>query len=141
MNETHAPRRIGRSIIALLGGFVAVVILSIGTDVVLHVTGIFPALGQPMSSALFGLATAYRTLYAVLGSYVTARLAPDRPMGHALVGGAIGLVLATIGAVTTWNRPALGPHWYPVALIVTALPCAWAGGKVRVIQLRGRASV
>ncbi len=73
-------------------------------------------------------------VYGVVGSYVTARLAPDRPMGHALVGGLIGLALSTLGAVVTWNKD-LGPHWYPLALIVTAMPTAWLGGKLRVMQL------
>jgi len=134
LTETHTPRRIGRSIGALLAGFVAVVVLSLGTDLALHATGVFPALGQRMSDALFVLATSYRTLYSVVGSYVTARLAPDRPMGHALVGGLIGVALSTLGAVVTWNKD-LGPHWYPLALIVTAMPTAWLGGKLRVMQL------
>jgi peptidoglycan/LPS O-acetylase OafA/YrhL len=122
-------RRLGRSAWALFAGFLVVVVLSIGTDVVLHATSVFPPLGQPMSDALFLLATAYRTVFAVLGSAVTARLAPYRPMQHALLGGAVGLVLATIGAAATWNNgPEFGPHWYPVSLIVTALPCAWLGG-------------
>jgi hypothetical protein len=86
-----------------------------------------------MSDALFVLATAYRTVYAVTGSYLTARLAPNRPMQHALLGGVIGLVLATVGAVATWNQgPEFGPHWYPLALVATALPCAWAGGRLYV---------
>ena len=135
MSETQPARSIGRSIGALLAGFVVVVILSLGTDLALHAAGIFPPLGQIMSNALFLLATAYRTVYAVVGSFITARLAPDRPMGHALVGGGIGLVLAAVGAVVTWNKD-LGPHWYPLALIVTALPCAWVGGKLRLMQLR-----
>ena len=80
-----------RSILAVVAGFVVVVILSIGTDKVLSVAGIFPTNGQVMSSGLFGLATFYRTLYGVLGSYVTALLAPNRPMKHSLIGGAIGL--------------------------------------------------
>ncbi len=88
-----------------------------------------------MSNPLFLLATAYRTVFAIVGSFITARLAPDRPMGHALVGGAIGLVLSVVGAVVTWNKD-LGPHWYPLALVVTALPCAWVGGKIRLMQLR-----
>ncbi len=137
MNETQPPRRTGRSIGALLAGFLAVVILSIGTDGVFHAMGIFPPLGQPMSDALFLLATAYRIVYGVAGSYLTARLAPDRPMQHALVGGAVGLVLSIVGAVATWNHvPSLGPHWYPLALVATALPCAWLGGKLRLMQLR-----
>jgi len=73
------------SIGAVLAGFVAVFVLSLGTDVVLHATGVFPPWGQPMSDVLLLLATVYRTVYGVAGSYITARLAPDRPMGHALV--------------------------------------------------------
>jgi hypothetical protein len=58
-------------------------------------------------------------------------------MMHALIGGAIGLVVSAIGAIVTWNRgPAFGPHWYPVALVVIAMPCAWLGGKLRLMQLR-----
>lgn len=129
------PRQLGRSAGALLAGFVVVVILSLVTDTILRALKIFPPLGQPMSNGLFLLATIYRTVYAVLGSYLTARLAPYRPMGHALVGGVIGLVLSIVGAAATWNRTDLGPHWYPLALVVTAIPSAWIGGKIREIQL------
>ncbi len=134
-NETQHPRRLGRSIGALLAGFFVVVILSIGADVALRSSGIFPPLGQKMSDALFLLATVYRTVFGFVGSYITARLAPNRPMQHALLGGAVGLALSIVGAVTTWNRgPEFGPHWYPLALIVLAMPTAWAGGKLRLMQ-------
>ena len=139
MNETHRPRRIGRSIGAVFAGFVAVVVLSLGTDMVLHATGVFPPWGQPMSDALLLLATVYRTVYGVAGSYITARLAPERPMQHALAGGVVGLIVSIAGTVATWNKgPAFGPHWYPLALIVLAMPQAWMGGKLRVMQLRAR---
>jgi len=66
-----------------------------------------------------------------------ARLAPDRLMQHALRGGVTGLVLSTVGAGVTWNRgPAFGPPGYPLSLMVIALPCAWLGGRVRIMQLR-----
>jgi hypothetical protein len=88
------------------------------------------------------LATAYRVVYGIAASYITARLAPNRPMLHALVGGVLGFIVSIVGAVATWNGgPAFGPHWYPIALIVTALPCAWVGGKLRVMQLRSLAQV
>lgn len=129
MNQAQPPRRIGRSIGAVFAGLIAVIVLSIGTDMALHTAGIFPALGQVMSDKLLLLATAYRSIYAVAGSYIAARLAPARPMTHALALGVVGLVLSTVGAVVTWNKgPEFGPHWYPVALIVTAMPCAWLGG-------------
>ena len=120
-----------RSIGAVLAGLVAIFVLSIGTDIVLHAAGIFPPLGQPFSDRLCLIASMYRTAYAVIGCYITARLAPNRPMQHALMLGLVGVVLSTAGAVATWNRgPAFGPHWYPVALILISLPCAWAGGKL-----------
>lgn len=137
MSETHPPRHIGRSITAVLAGIVVGVILSLGTDTALIAAGIFPPLGQqpPMSDSLFLLATVYRIVYGVAASYVIARLAPDRPMQHALVGGALGLIVSIVGAIVTWNHePPMGPHWYPLALVVTALPCAWLGGKLRLMQ-------
>ena len=52
-------------------------------------------------------------------------------MKHALISGAIGMGIATLGAYLAWDKgPEFGPHWYPVALIVSALPCAWIGGKI-----------
>lgn len=118
-----------RSLRAILAGFFAVAALSLGTDGVLHATGVFPAMGQPMSDALFGLATAYRILYTILGGYLTARLAPNRPARHVLILTLVGTAMATIGAVSTWDKgPEFGPKWYPLALIVTA-PVTLLGGK------------
>jgi len=124
--------RVGRSIGAVLAGMVAGIVLSIGTDMLLRVAGIFPAFGQPMSDPLYLLATAYRSIYSVAGAYITARLAPDRPMRHALILGAISLVVCIVGVVATWDKgPDFGPKWYPIALVVLAMPCAWAGGKLK----------
>ncbi len=125
-----------KSVGAVLAGMLAVIVLSLGGDVVVHATGVFPPWGQPVGDALLLLATAYRTVFGVVGGYITARLAPDRPMGHALVLGAVGVALSILGAVATWNRgPAFGPHWYPLALVVLAMPQAWIGGQLRMMQL------
>ncbi len=48
MGESGAGKNFGQSIWAVVAGFLAVVILSIGTDAGLHPAGIFPALGQRM---------------------------------------------------------------------------------------------
>jgi peptidoglycan/LPS O-acetylase OafA/YrhL len=137
MSDAREPRRVGRSIVAVLAGILVGAVLSIGTDVALHAAGIFPPIGQWAGSSLFAIATGYRTVYNVVGSYLIARLAPNRPMGHALVGGFLGVVVTLVGAAATWNHePSLGPHWYPIALVILALPCAWAGGKLRMIQQR-----
>jgi len=124
-----SPRR-GRSVSAVLVGFVTVLVLSIGTDAVLHATRVYPPLGVRMSDGLFWLASAYRCAYTVLGGYLCARLSPTRPERHALILGAIGFVAATLGAVATWGRADLGPAWYPLLLVATALPCTLAGAKL-----------
>ena len=137
MTEASVPRRrIGRSIFALFAGFVVNIILSLTTDVTFQAIGVMPVLGQQsMNDFQSALAASYRTLYCVFSSYLVARLAPRRPMGHALLGAGIGMVIATLGAIATWNK-GLGPHWYALVLIVLALPTGWLGGKMRLMQMR-----
>ncbi|HWZ98087.1 MAG TPA: hypothetical protein VN025_10020 [Candidatus Dormibacteraeota bacterium] len=135
MSETPGQSTTGKSILAVFAGFVVVIVITLTTDAVLHWMHFYPPLGEYTPGSALIWATIYRTIYGIIGSYITARLAPTRPMKHALIGGAIGLVLATIGAVVTWNRvPSLGPHWYPVSLIIGALPTAWLGAKIRIMQ-------
>ena len=137
--KTQHSRRILRRIGAVLAGLLMVVILDLGIDVLLHATGIYPPWFQPMSTPLWLLAIAYRMVDGIAGGYLAARLAPDRPIAHALALGVIGVVLSTAGVVGTWSKgPEFGPKWYPLALVVVALPCALLGGLLRDRQLRAR---
>ena len=125
MSEPEHPRRILRSIGAVFVGVLAVIVLSLGTDVVLHATGIYPPWFQPMAEGLWVLALAYRVVYGIAGGYIAARLAPNRQMAHALV-------LGVVGVASHWNKgPEYGPKWFGLALIATALPLAWIGGQLR----------
>jgi hypothetical protein len=127
MSELAPTRCTWRRIGAVLAGLLVIVVQSIATDTVLHATGLFPPHGEPMADAPYMLALAYHILYGIAGGYVTARLAPDRPLGHALVLGGIGVVLSAIGAAVMWDA---GPAWYPLSLVVIALPCAWVGTRL-----------
>jgi len=123
------PRNLGRSTGAIVLGFVAVVVLSLGTDEVLHLLKVYPPWRQPMFEPRLNLvALSYRIVYTIMGSYIAARFAPRNPMRHALILGAVGFVLSLPGAVFITTHTDLGPVWYPVSLVVTALPCAWLGG-------------
>jgi hypothetical protein len=124
------PRRIGRSVAAVFLGFLAVVLLSLSTDEVLHLLHVYPPWNQPMyDSGLCLLALSYRIVYTIIGSYIAALLAPYAPIRHVWILGAIGFVIGTLGAITTIPMN-LSPAWYPIAIAVTALPCAWAGGAL-----------
>jgi len=128
VESTRRPRRVLRSIGAVAAGLAAIFAVTTATDLVMHAAGVFPPIGAPpMSSALFLLAFGYRFVFDIAGSYLTARLAPHRPMRHALVLGLIGLVLSITGAVAMWDA---GPAWYSLGLAASALPCAWLGGRL-----------
>ena len=125
------PRNLWRSTGTVLLGLVSVFVLSLGTDQVLHVLKVYPPWGEPMyDTGLLLLALGYRIVYAVAGSYIAARFAPRNPMRHAMALGCVGLVLSALGAIGAIVAGNLGPNWYPIALVITALPCAWAGGAV-----------
>jgi len=123
-----APRRLGRRILAVFAGLLANAIPATAIDAALHASGVYPPMGVRMSDALFLLALSYRLVLGVAGSYLTARLAPDRPMQHALALGGMGVLLGTAGTVAFWDA---GSAWYPLTLIALTMPCAWLGGRLR----------
>lgn len=134
MRGTIRPSRQGsgtimRSIGAIAAGAAVAVILTIGSDAAMQALGLLPRPGAPPTDFSLLIATVYRTLYGTLAAYLTARMAPHHPRIHALIGGAIGLLVCIIGAVATWNG-GFGPHWYPLALILLAIPQAWLGGSL-----------
>lgn len=117
-----------KSIGAVVAGFFALVILSVITDSILEKTGIMktePFVENPIW--LIVIIILYRTIFNTFGCYLTARLAPNKPMKHAIILGIIGVVLTIVGLIAMWDIP---PRWYPIFLIVLTLPAAWLGGKM-----------
>ena len=126
-NHTARMKGVG----AVLAGIVATAAATTLTDVVLHASAVFPPWGEAMAGSLYGLALAYRTGFGIGGGYVTARLAPNRPSAHVVILGIVGTLLSIAGAVATWNGGvAYGPKWYALALVATALPSVWVGGRL-----------
>lgn len=62
----------------------------------------------------------------------TVLVAPRRGRSTlAVLAGLVAIiVLATVGAVASISAGNMGPTWYPIALVVSALPCAWLGGRL-----------
>jgi hypothetical protein len=116
-----------KSIGAILAGFVTVVVLSILTDLILHKTGVMPEGPLFISTKLLLLAVVYRTIYTILGGFVTAWLAPEPKMRAVYILAVLGIVAGAAGAIANAD---LGPAWYPWTLVVLALPSVWLGGKL-----------
>jgi hypothetical protein len=121
-----------RSVLAVFAGLAANAVLSTAADLVLVAAGVFPPLsefGHPgsFSDSLLMLALVYRTVFGVLGCFLTARLAPTRSMTHSLVLGGIGFAIGVAGAVATWGT---WTSWYSIAIIAVTLPSAWLGARI-----------
>jgi hypothetical protein len=130
---------------AVFGGFLVTALASTAADALMYSTGIFPQSPKSMSETLFALAATYRALFSVAGGYVTARLAPDRPMRHAWILAGIGLLAGTAGVFYyyTIGGAELGPAWYAISIAAQAVPCVWIGGRLatsRRTPFRGQAS-
>lgn len=124
------PGRLGRSIFAVFAALVVVFALSLGVDIILHGLQVYPPWKQRMSDPLLALATSYRLVFNVFGGYLAGRLAPRQPMRHAMIIAIVGVVLSGLGLAASIAKPELGPIWYPLALVLTAFPCAWLGGRL-----------
>jgi hypothetical protein len=116
-----------RSIGAVVVGFLFISALSFGSDIMLRVT--FPDdVDVPVrivSARVLSLSLISAAVYATVGCYLTARLAPSRPMWHALVLGALVLVFTELNATALWM---LAATWYKLASLALVMPCAWLGG-------------
>ena len=127
---TRPPRQLVRSALAVLGGLVAIVALSMAADEVTYALGVFPRPPRiTYDTGPYLIATAYRGAIGVAGCWLAARLAPHHPMRHALIVGGIGLIMSAAGVVAAFTMD-LGPVWYPIALLLITPPCAWLGGAL-----------
>jgi hypothetical protein len=120
-----------KSILAVAAGVAFIIVVTTLVDIALHAVKVFPPIDQPLNDSLSMLATSYRIVISVAGAWLTARLAPEKPMKHTLILGVVGTILGLVGVVATWNS-GLGPRWYPIALVVLAMPQCWAGGRLYV---------
>ena len=118
-----------RSIGAVLAGFIFIGITHTGTDAILENIGVLPKGNLRVGTGLILLVIGYRAVLSLIGCYITAWLAPNSPMKHALALGIVGVILSIVGAIVTANMN-LGPSWYAWTLVAIALPIAWLGGKL-----------
>ena len=123
-----------KSIVAIVAGFVLTFVLNVGTNAVLAKVApdLIPT-GAPVTDpAALVLICAYVAAFGILGCYVTARLAPSRPLFHALVLGGIALAMSIPVTVMAWNDT---PAWFNVYNLLAVMPYAYIGGRIRERQL------
>jgi hypothetical protein len=118
-----------RSVIAVVVGFVVIGALAFGTGALAARMwpGAVDVDGNPATSAARVAQLLYVGVFAVFGCWLAGRLAPSRPMAHALAVGVLGLILNVASA---WATRDSFPAWYLAAGVVTTMLWAWIGGRL-----------
>lgn len=121
--------KIFRSILAIVAGFVAIAVLALGADAVVRraLPQFFGPGDRSDHTGMLIVMIVYSTVFAAAGAWLTARLAPSHPLRHALILGALGLVLAVPVTIAHWNT---APVWFHVATLALTMPAAWVGGAM-----------
>jgi hypothetical protein len=121
--------KILRSILAIVAGFVAIAVFALGADAVVRraLPQFFDPGGRSDHAGMLVVMIIYSTVFATAGAWLTARLAPGRPLRHALVLGALGLVLAVPVTITHWDT---APVWFHLTTLALTMPAAWVGGMM-----------
>lgn len=123
-----------KSISAVFVGLIATTIFSILADIVFEKSGVMktnPFHENPVWVIL--VIILYRTIFSIVGAFLAARLAPHKPLKHAIALGIVGIILSVMGLIIMWDVP---PRWYPISLIVLTMPSVWIGGKLAMKSKR-----
>lgn len=126
-----------KSIAAVLAGVFFIIIVTTIVDAIMHAVGAYGGMKERMDDSQAVIAGSYRLVIGIAGGWVTARLAPNHPLRHAIILGVVGTVLGVVGVAVTWNMD-LGPRWYPISLAVLAIPQCWLGGWIRAKGLQSK---
>lgn len=112
-------KHVFRSILSIVLGLGISTLLPIVTNQLVRTLDAFP---QGSSE----LALVYRSVYIVLGSYITARFAPYASMRHAMI---LGVIMFLISSIGTYSLIFMGvpPIWYAYGIAIIVFPCVWLG--------------
>jgi hypothetical protein len=127
-----------KSIRAVVIGFFFIGALSFAADAVVRkfVPTAFVG-GRTDSIPILILTIVYAAMFAIVGSFTTAHLAPRDPMKHAVALGVLVLIFTTIAAILLWGS---APVWYHVVSLALIMPYAWIGGRLREIEIKNGTS-
>ena len=126
-----------RSIIAVLGGIGLVALVSEALEFTLvtaasggsitDLAGYFEVRNRPM---ILAAKLVYNSVAAILGGYITARVAGSREMLHAGAAAAIQ-TMALIWGFTAGEYASFTPVWMRIALVLLTGPAMLLGASVR----------
>jgi len=110
-----------RSIGAVAAGYL---VFAVSAVLLFQLSGRAPHQAAP--PAFEAASVIWGAVFALVGGWLTARVAGKRPATHAAALAGVIALGAFASLIAQWNDA----HWSQLAAIVVMAPCAWAGGRL-----------
>ncbi|MES2679643.1 MAG: hypothetical protein V4635_07145 [Bacteroidota bacterium] len=128
-----------RLIVSVIAGIIIAMVLSVITHEILHLAGIFPALGKPMfDTNLLWISLAYHSLYALIAAYFTAMIAEKKAKKATFILGTKEAIMWLLGTILLWHHAA---PWYNITKALLGVPIAMLGGEIYARHLHKKSTV
>ena len=117
-----------RSIVAVVGSYVAIGLLVVLTDQL--AAALIPGFKSTATLPIyyFVLSVVTDTVYSVLGGYLCSLIARERSQNATLGLIIFGEILGVASTVLFWRSV---PHWFSFALLIVYPPAVWVGSRLR----------
>ncbi|MBA3681721.1 MAG: hypothetical protein H0W73_11245 [Bacteroidetes bacterium] len=115
-------------IVSVAAGIATAMALSALTHEILHLLGVFPAIGEPnFDTRLTLIAFFYHSIYAIIGAFVTAIIAKEKAKKAVFILGTKEAIMWLLGIILLWHQ---APAWYNLSKAFAGIPLAMVGGKL-----------
>jgi hypothetical protein len=123
-------KSIFKSVGVVLLAFVVNALLSIVTDFLLESIGVLPnpQKGLYETWAII-LVLFYRAVYSILAGFIIGKLAPTKPMLHAIILGIIGTAITLLATISP-GFTEKAPLWFGFTLAAIIIPSMLVGVKI-----------
>lgn len=120
-----------KSIGVILLSFAIIALMSVLTDFLLEKIGVLPNPEKGLFETwAILLVLFYRAIYTVFAGFIIARLAPNKPILHAIILGVIGTSI-TLWAISSPEFAQKSTLWFGYTLAILTIPCLWLGVKIQ----------
>lgn len=117
-----------RLVIAVIAGIVISKVLMLITHAILHKTGHFPGISDPMFDKDQLLrALGFHSVYAVVAAYFTAQIAKEKANKAVFILGTKEAIMWLAGIILLWNH---APPWFNLTKAILGIPLSIFGGWI-----------
>jgi hypothetical protein len=116
-----------RSVLAVLAGFATWTVLWLISNQLLMISARdqFHDDGTTDHAGLLAVILIASVVISIAAGWLTAKIAPTNPFGHAL---ALGALLLAVGVGVQWQYWHVMPLWYHLSFLALLLPASILGG-------------